>query len=67
VSTQFTGDAAFAHIVSGTFTGDATAVIGSTQQSWKCYADNQLYDDRGVSWYIQEQVWRIQGAWRPQE
>jgi hypothetical protein len=53
----------FSSVVGTTFSGTSVADVTSLTNKWRCVTDTQRYDDRGVAWYVQEQVWRIQSGW----
>lgn len=46
----------------GTFTGDATATVGSVQIPFKCVSDIQSFQN-GVNWYEQTQTWVYKSSW----
>jgi len=47
----------------GTFVGDATFAVGSTQLKFVCVSDSQQYNQPAVDWYTHVQMWSLRGYW----
>lgn len=46
----------------GSFTGDASASLGTRQLSLLCTSDQQIFQ-QGCEWYVQQQTWVYKSSW----